>query len=303
MARTSATTARPRTIRQPPALGRIVDHLRAEPSRTWSLVITFFGDAIVPRGGEVWLGTVLQFFAHLGIGGGVVRTAMSRLAADGWLERRRVGRESFYGLPARGRATFLDAAAHIYHPQPPAWKGYFELLLTDRGEPRDELRAAMHAAGFANLSSDTWIAPGGRTAPALARSALRLELRGDTETARALAARAWPLDRMAASYTRFTAAFMPLRAELAGGRELGALDALAARVLLLHAFRRIVLHDPLLPAAVLPEAWPGATARSLCAEVYRRVLPASERWLDAHGRIAPDVPLPAARGLHTRFAR
>src|SRR5262245_51763084 len=66
-------------------LGEILRHLRAEPSRTWSVIITVFGDAIVPRGGAVWLGTLVSFFAALGIGDGVVRTAMSRLAADGWL--------------------------------------------------------------------------------------------------------------------------------------------------------------------------------------------------------------------------
>jgi hypothetical protein len=39
----------------------------------------------------------------------VVRTAMSRLAADGWLERRKAGRNSFYRLAGKGRQTF-DAA-------------------------------------------------------------------------------------------------------------------------------------------------------------------------------------------------
>lgn len=302
MARTRATTTRPRAGARPSALARAIDHLRAEPSRTWSLVITFYGDAIVPRGGEVWLGTVLQFFAHLGIESGVVRTAMSRLAADGWLERRKVGRESFYGLPDRGRTTFLEAAAHIYHPTPPAWPGHFDLLLTSRGGPRHELRAAMQAAGFASVAPDAWVAPGDRAMPSKARGALRFELRGDVATARALAARVWPLDRMAAAYARFNAAFEPLRAALAGGRALTDLDALAARVLLVHAFRRVVLHDPLLPAAVLPDDWPGAAARALCADVYRRVLPASERWLDVNGRVAPDVPLPAARGLGARFS-
>src|SRR5215471_4203510 len=76
-------------------LGEILRHLRAEPSRTWSVIITVFGDAIVPRGGSVWLGTLVRFFAALGSNDGVVRTAMSRLAADGWLERSRVGRNSF----------------------------------------------------------------------------------------------------------------------------------------------------------------------------------------------------------------
>ena len=81
--------------RMPPPLARIIQQLKREPSRTGSIVITVFGDAIVPRGGSVWLGTLLGFFETLDIDSGVVRTAMSRLAADGWLERSKVGRNSF----------------------------------------------------------------------------------------------------------------------------------------------------------------------------------------------------------------
>ena len=47
----------------PQPLARIIEQLKREPSRTGSIVITVFGDAIVPRGGSVWLGTLLEFFA------------------------------------------------------------------------------------------------------------------------------------------------------------------------------------------------------------------------------------------------
>ncbi len=73
----------------PPPLARIIQQLKREPSRTGSIVITVFGDAIVPRGGSVWLGTLLEFFEQLDIDASVVRTAMSRLTADGWFERNR----------------------------------------------------------------------------------------------------------------------------------------------------------------------------------------------------------------------
>jgi phenylacetic acid degradation operon negative regulatory protein len=98
-------------------LARIIEQLKREPSRTGSIVITVFGDAIVPRGGSVWLGTLLEFFKALDIDSGVVRTAMSRLAADGWLERNKVGRNSFYrlakgtaNLRCRGQAYLRSAA-------------------------------------------------------------------------------------------------------------------------------------------------------------------------------------------------
>ncbi len=51
----------------PQPLARIVDQLKREPSRTGSIVITVFGDAIVPRGGSVWLGTLLEFFKTIDI--------------------------------------------------------------------------------------------------------------------------------------------------------------------------------------------------------------------------------------------
>ena len=87
-------------------LARVVRRFKRESSRTGSLIITFYGDAILPRGGSVWLSTLLQFLALLEIDGGVVRTAVSRLAADGWFDRDKVGRNSFYRLAKGGRARF-----------------------------------------------------------------------------------------------------------------------------------------------------------------------------------------------------
>src|SRR6201986_1014279 len=126
----------------PQPLARIIDQLKREPSRTGSIVITVFGDAIVPRGGSVWLGTLLEFFEALDIDGGVVRTAMSRLAADGWLERNKVGRNSFYRLVKKGRQTFEGAMEHVYSSPSPQWTGRFELLLISNGEDRDVSRDA-----------------------------------------------------------------------------------------------------------------------------------------------------------------
>jgi phenylacetic acid degradation operon negative regulatory protein len=76
-----------------------VAHIRERrPLRAWSLIVTIYGDAVVPRGGSLWLGSLLDMMAAFGIGGGVVRTAMSRLAKDGWIERQRIGRQSYYRL-------------------------------------------------------------------------------------------------------------------------------------------------------------------------------------------------------------
>jgi phenylacetic acid degradation operon negative regulatory protein len=74
------------------------------------------------------------------------------------------------------------------------------------------------------------------------------------------------------------------------------------RVRLVHAYRRIVLKDPLLPGELLPACWPGAEARRLCALVYRQVREPAERWLDQHA-VSADGPLPPPdQSLYRRFA-
>ena len=282
-------------------LTRIVDQLKREPSRTGSIIITVFGDAIVPRGGSVWLGTLLQFFEALDIHGSVVRTAMSRLAADGWLEREKVGRNSFFRLAASGRRTFEAATRHIYDPPRSDWSGRFELLLIGKAADRDASREALRNAGFGSPLPGVWVAPSGVAIPEEAASAIRLEVSAEDASGRRLLSESWPLDRTADAYLKFLKAFEPLRSWLARRSRLSGLEAFTARILLIHHYRRVVLRDPLLPVELLPKHWPGHAARTLCGEIYRAVLPASEQWLDQHGESESGALPPVAGELAHRF--
>jgi phenylacetic acid degradation operon negative regulatory protein len=282
-------------------LARIIEQLKREPSRTGSIVITVFGDAIVPRGGSIWLGTLLAFFQALDIDSGVVRTAMSRLAADGWLERNKVGRNGFYRLAKKGRQTFDAATRHIYDPQPSEWTGRFELLLIGNGEDRDASREALKNAGFGSPLPGVWIAPSGVPVPEEAAAAIRLEVSAEDDSGRRLLRESWPLDRTADAYQKFTKTFAPLRGWIGRRERLSDLDAFTARILLIHYYRRVVLRDPLLPPSLLPADWPGRAARQLCGEIYRGVLPLSEQWLDRNGNHEAG-PLPkAGEELARRF--
>ena len=284
-------------------LARIIDQLKREPSRTGSIVITVFGDAIVPRGGSVWLGTLLEFFETIDIDSGVVRTAMSRLAADGWLERHKVGRNSFYRLVKKGRQTFDAATRHIYDPQPSDWTGRFELLLIGASEDRDASRDALKNAGFGSPLPGVWVAPSGVPIPEEAAQAIRLEVSAEDDSGRRLLSQSWPLDRTADAYLKFMKTFEPLRGWIDRRERLTEVDAFTARILLIHHYRRVVLRDPLLPTALLPADWPGRAARALCGEIYRGLLPASEQWLDRNAS-NENGPLPEAGAeLARRFER
>jgi len=285
----------------PQPLSRIIDQLKREPSRTGSIVITVFGDAIVPRGGSVWLGTLLEFFRTIDIDSSVVRTAMSRLAADGWFEREKIGRNSFYRLVKRERQTFDIATKHIYGAPASDWTGRFELLLIGNGEDRDVSREALKNAGFGSPLPGVWIAPSGVPIPEEAASAIRLEVSAEDDSGRRLLSASWPLDRTADAYLKFMKTFEPLRGWISRRERLSELDAFTARILLIHYYRRVVLRDPLLPPALLPRDWPGRAARQLCGEIYRGLLPSSEQWLDRHASNEKG-PLPAAgEDLKRRF--
>jgi phenylacetic acid degradation operon negative regulatory protein len=285
----------------PHPLARIIRQLKRERSRTGSIVITVFGDAIVPRGGSVWLGTLLAFFEMLDIDGGVVRTAMSRLASDGWLERSKVGRNSFYRLADKGRQTFDAATRHIYDPPPPDWTGRFELLLIGAGDDRDASREALKNAGFGSPLPGVWVAPSGVPIPEEASGAIRLEVSAEDDSGRRLLRESWPLQRTADAYLKFMTTFDPLRGWISRQGAIAEADAFTARILLIHHYRRVVLRDPLLPMTLLPPDWPGRAARQLCGDIYRGLLPSSEQWLDRNATNQTG-PLPkAGAGLARRF--
>src|SRR5437867_1941761 len=285
----------------PPPLARIVQQLKREPSRTGSIVITVFGDAIVPRGGSVWLGTLLEFFEQLDIDASVVRTAMSRLTADGWFERNKVGRNSFYRLLQSGRQTFDIATKHIYGPPASDWTGRFELLLIGNGEDRDASREALKNAGFGSPLPGVWVAPSGVPVPDEAAGAIRLEVSAEDDSGRRLLSESWPLHRTADAYQKFMKTFEPLHGWIVSGERLTEADAFTARILLIHHYRRVVLRDPLLPTALLPADWPGRAARSLCGEIYRALLPASVQWLDSNATDATGALQMPAPDLSKRF--
>jgi phenylacetic acid degradation operon negative regulatory protein len=279
----------------------ILDHLRSTPSRTWSIAVTVFGDAVVPRGGSLWLGSLLEIFAGMQIGGGIVRTAMSRLATDGWLQRNRISRNSFYRLTERGQTSFAEAARRIYGAPPTGQDDRVRLLIATNGNGQEGVKAALESTGFGTISPGVWIGALSKPVPEEASGLLQLTGETDPATGRQLAERAWRLPAIGGAYDRFLSAFQPLRDAVITGTALGDLDSLVARTLLVHEYRRIVLRDPLLPASLLHENWPGRRARLLCAETYPALLPPSEAWLNRHGR-AEDGPLPApSADLHQRF--
>ena len=122
---------------------------RQRPLRAGSLVITLFGDAIAPRGGAISLASLIKVMATFGLTERLVRTAVGRLAQEGWLVAEREGRLSYYGLTRLGSERFLEATRRIYSAPPARWRGRWTLVLANGGgRTRQKLRSELEWLGF-----------------------------------------------------------------------------------------------------------------------------------------------------------
>jgi phenylacetic acid degradation operon negative regulatory protein len=281
---------------------------RRRPMRAGSLIVTVYGDAIVPRGGSLWLGSLLDMMAGFGVEPGLVRTAVSRLVADGWFERTRIGKQSYYRLSPWGTGEFAAAATRIYRAAEPPWNGEMELAVIAASDTatRAEHRERMLRAGWGQAAANVMVRPHMPAAPdggpPASSEIISLVTRPQSAAnARALAKACWQLAELDAANGQFLSAFRPVAEEVEGGAQLGDAQAFQLRTLLIHDWRRIVLRDPLLPRAMLPEDWPGLAALELVSGVYRLVLAGAERWLDRHA-VNEDGPLPPpSMDLDERF--
>jgi phenylacetic acid degradation operon negative regulatory protein len=269
------------------------------PIRAGSLIVTVFGDAVMPRGGVLSLTSLHEIMRAFRISDTLVRTALSRLVSEGWFERWKVGRNSYYRLTAQGQEAFARATQRIYADPPQDWQGSFDLLLLENAQDRSALRGELAAAGYGALGPDLLMAaaPVGKVGPYLRLVATPADL----ATARRLVERAWPLADIGSRYRRFIDAYSGTLGALERGAGFTDIDALLVRILLIHDYRRAVLKDPLLPSQLLPKPWAGTAARALCGTIYRTLLPAAERWIDTHAQ--NDLgPLPAVdRDFRQRF--
>jgi phenylacetic acid degradation operon negative regulatory protein len=287
-----------------------------------SLIISVFGDAVLLRGGRVWLGSLVQLLEPLDLNERLIRTSVFRLVKEEWLVAQTVGRRADYVLTGVGRRRFEEAARHIYASRAPAWDHRWRLIFTvgelDTRE-RERVRSALFWQGFGLLGSDCFVHPGadlsvafdtlaaegltdviGRLIPMLAADAGAALSASGADLVR----RAWNLEPLEQAYGDFVSMYNPILTELRTERaaDLAPQDAFLLRTLLIHDYRRLLLRDPELPEVLLGRNWAGQTARALCRDLYRRLLTASESHLDRHLVLADGTLTTASPELVQRFA-
>lgn len=262
----------------------------------WSLIVSFMGDAMAPRGGVVSAGTVQALMERLGIGHGAVRTAISRLSADGWIERAREGRNSFYQLSGDVGETVLSAERRIYAACSllPAETPRTLIIAADPFTDAD-LRA-LDDCGAVLLAPQVALCL--MTAPELTKAlpeplrppAVTLATRPGLLPGAAMLARLAQA-RQSTEIEALRGAYLPVAAALDAGAAPSPEDAIALRCLMIHEWRRIALKVLPIPVDLLPPGDPEPATRALIASIYQRLLGPSETWLDIHAT-TPSGPLP-----------
>lgn len=247
------------------------------PLRAGGFIVTLYGDVVVPRGGEVWIGNIIETCAEVGISETLVRTAVSRLVAAGQLQGTRKGRRGYYRLSAGAQAEFAAAARVIYGEE--MREGWQFVHLPE--SLAEAAVAMLEQQGFARISGQFLAGPAMADLPSGALPFAALP-QGDAASLQDFAARYWNLEDHAAAYAAFCRRFQPLEELVSQVASTSGTDALRARLLMVHAFRHVVLKDPRLPADALPPDWPGHAARSLFSRLYRRLSDATDSLVGGH---------------------
>ncbi len=251
-----------------------------------SALFDLYGDHLRSRGSRAPVAALVRLLGPLGITEPATRTAVSRMARQGWLAPVRCAPGvAGYALTPRATQRLDEAAERIYRSGEPAWDGRWHILMveriTDRAR-RDRVRAALSYLGYAQLAETAWISP---------RASVELDALLDTERlraerfhaaydgdARGLLARAWDLDRLARAYQRWLAT----AGDLLAGAGHGVPDEIvfALRSALVHEWRKFLFSDPGLPAELLPAGWPGHEAAKVFQAESARLLPGAARFVD-----------------------
>ena len=251
-----------------------------------SLIITIFGDAVLPRGGNIWLGSLIVLAEPFGLSERLVRTGVYRLAREGWLDAQAKGRRSYYTITSSGLKTFAEADRRIYAIDPPPWDGAWRLVqvlpAVSQAE-RQTLRRELKWLGFGQISPTLLAHPTADDASVettldnlgLKDGVLSFHARTapfvTPDAVKSVADEAWELSELQADYDRFLKTFAWLSEHADSLGDLTGLDCFVVRTLLIHDYRRILLKDPQLPEDLLPAGWHGDAARQTCARIYKAV--------------------------------
>jgi phenylacetic acid degradation operon negative regulatory protein len=259
----------------------------------YMVVYSLFGSYVLPRGGEIWIGSLIQALAAIGFSEQMVRTTISRMKQAGFVESLRAGLRSFYRLTDLGVKEVQSTSERAFTFTDSKWEGSWTMITysvpEEHRELRDSLRALLKTYGFGSLVPGAWISP--RSLPTLLEQKCQkigvwrylevftAEHIGPSDLHH-LVEHAWPhLSAIAGHYQsyqkKYDLVIEQVVKEAPSNRKCFALHMQS-----LFELIAIILEDPGLPTALLPEDWPSDMALSRYEELQNRLAEPAERFFD-----------------------
>jgi phenylacetic acid degradation operon negative regulatory protein len=253
-----------------------------------SLLLTLFGEFVLPRGEPVWTAAFVEGLGSVGVEEKAARQALARAATEGLIVPERVGRRTRWALAPAGSTLLADGVARIYgFGRERRWDGRWLVLAITVPESRRQLRHRLRTrltwTGLGSPAPGLWVVPDADRADEVARIVADLGVADSamswigTSAAigdpKAVVAAAWSsLDEVEAAYHAFLALWCPVRAD-------GRAAAFAAQVEMVQDWRRFPFLDPALPAELIDHDWPGIEAAALFRRRHDRWHAAAQaRW-------------------------
>jgi phenylacetic acid degradation operon negative regulatory protein len=269
--------------------------------RARSALFTLFGDVIRPAGGTAWLTTITACMQALDFTPEATRTALHRMAAEGWVAPSKVGRFSAYRLTDRGVERLDEAAARIYRLRAADWDGHWHVLVCPAAGRDSAVSSALRWMGHGRLSADVWISPH-RQGERLARlldahgltgSSVRLDSAATSDPAEnaRIVDVAWDLSELRTAHQ----AFIDQWGDLTPPPE--PQTAFVTRIRLVHHWRSFLFLDPGLPSRLLPADWLGDAAADIFRRLYAAVDDAAWTFYDELSAAAPPLDATRANGV------
>lgn len=250
-----------------------------------SSLFDLYGDHLLARGGVAPVASLIRLLDALGVNAPAVRTAVSRMVTQGWLDPVDTAHGPGYALTPRATARLSQSGDRIYYRHEQPWDGRWHLRVlepvSDRAR-RERVRTQLRFLGMAPLGDSTWVGPrlAGEVDDLLQEEGIAAVAVTSTVLAPIEAVlAAFDVDRLSAEYDAWLAS---------ARQEIKSLPpdpddrtAFAARSRLVHEWRKFLFSDPGLPAELLPADWAGRRAASYFTEQAESLLPAASRFVDA----------------------
>ncbi|MEV7014029.1 PaaX family transcriptional regulator C-terminal domain-containing protein [Streptosporangium sp. NPDC051022] len=238
-------------------------------------------------------GELYAVASALGMSDQQVRLCVKRLVEEGRFSQEGRGRKALLRVSADAWLSFTPAVEFVRHafrqdrglaPWDRTWHLVAFAVPESARAARDSLRETILRLGGAALQGGLYVSANAWDDLVEARArelgvaggvtyvvSPHLRVGGERDPHR-LAALLWPLEEIAERHRRLVAVARPRLDRLQGPGALSRTELLTIAIELAAEFTRAMEPDPLLPAELLPQPWPGTAARDVLARCWSHLL-------------------------------